>query len=136
MKGIICIIIIIGIASCAVQRKNPMLKEVEQQTAQKDSTEYELISFDSEFDTWYSLKSSPVLDRSNDYYISWNARYIQAWNFKSIQSRTATLFSQPLNIETNKDYGFQINKQLYYYFRFVETELKIQILDFKRHSFP
>ncbi|MCL3779824.1 hypothetical protein EMN47_05410 [Prolixibacteraceae bacterium JC049] len=136
MRGILFIIMVLVLGACAVQHKSPKLKTIEPQEEQKDSTEYELISFDSEFDSWYALKNSPVLEQSNEYYISWNERYIQAWNYRAMQSGTVSLFAHTLDIQPGKDYGYEVNKQLYFYFRFVETELKIQILDYKRHSFP
>ena len=90
-----------------------------------DSTEYELIVFDSGFETWYQMKPSPATDHSIQYYKNWNSQYVNEWNYRSGTSR---FFSSSINYDPNENYPLEIEHKLYYYFQYVEQELGIPIL--------
>lgn len=111
------------IAACNMQQ--PLHKAATPEIKPEDSTEYELIVFDSGFETWYLLKKSPVLDHSIEYYKNWNRQYVDEWNYRSGTSR---VFGSPINYDLNENYPIEIERKLYYYFQYVEAELNIPIL--------
>ena len=117
----------LSIAACNVQQ--PLHKAATPEIAPEDSAEYELIVFDPGFETWYMLKNSPALDHSIDYYKNWNYQYVQEWNHKSGTSRYSRLLGPPITYDPNENYPIEIEHKLYYYFQYVENELKIPILN-------
>lgn len=117
------LILLLIIAACSVQK--PLSKVSTPEIKPEDSTEYELVVFDPEFETWYLLKKSPPMDHSIDYYKNWNTQYVQAWNSSSGMSG---LLGSPINYDFKEKYPFEIEHKLYYYFQYVENELNIPIL--------
>lgn len=95
---------------------------------QEDSVEYELIVFDSGFETWYMLQNSPARYRSQQYYENWNQQYVSQWNYLATQPRRRSFFQSILGYEPGVDYGFELNHKLFYYFQYVEHVLRIPIL--------
>jgi hypothetical protein len=125
MKIVILVLSVI-IAGCTAQKT--VQKSTVPKINTKDSTSYELLVFDSGFDSWYTLKNSPALARSKAYYHDWNVRYVQAWNNKVMESHHSGTFSDLINYEFNVDYPYEIEHKLFYYFQYVEHELHIPIL--------
>ena len=95
---------------------------------QEDSVEYELIVFDTGFETWYMIQNSPARYRSQQYYENWNQQYVSAWNYLATQPRKRSFFEPIIGYEPGVDYGFELNHKLFYYFQYVEHVLGIQIL--------
>ena len=125
-KLLLPLIILITIAACSVQK--PIEKSSTAETATEDSTEYKMIVFDSGFETWYLMKDSPANTNNVEYYRNWNRQYVQAWNMKASSSRYGRFFASPINYDMQENYPIEIEKKLFYYFRYVEQELKIPIL--------
>jgi len=96
--------------------------------AASDSTEYELITFDTKFESWYIMHSSPAMFRSQTYYENWNRQYVSAWNFNAMQPSKSNFFEPIVGYEPEVDYGVEINHKLFYYFQYVENVLKIEIM--------
>lgn len=120
------ILLIIAVA-CSV--KQPQQKAVAPEiTSDADSTQYELIVFDTGFESWYLLKNSPAMARNIEYYRNWNRQYVTEWNLKSRTVRYARFFGEPINYDMWEEYPFEIEHKLFYYFQYVEKELKIPIL--------
>jgi hypothetical protein len=122
----LALILFIVTAGCASQ------KVVQKSTAPKISTEdsiqYELLVFDTGFESWYTLKNSPALSRSKGYYHDWNVRYVQGWNTKVMESHHSEIFSDLINYEFYVNYPYEIEHKLFYYFQYIEQELHISIL--------
>jgi hypothetical protein len=95
----------------------------------KDKTEYELEVIDPGFNNWFLTNWNLAEDRSYRFYDTWNDRYVQAWNFKATSPRYAGFFNQTISYDQNEDYGMEVSRKLYYYFKYVETELGIPILN-------
>lgn len=95
----------------------------------EDKTEYELEVLDPGFNTWYLTNWNLAKDRSYKYYDTWNDRYVQAWNFKATSPRYAGFFNSTINYDVNEDYGMEVSRKLFYYFKYVETQLGIPILN-------
>ena len=96
--------------------------------SEKEKTEYELIVFDPTFETWFMENFSPAKDHTNEYYQSWNAQYVSDWNYHYMAGHMRNVFENYIDYDNSVDYGINLNRELYYYFRYVETYLKVQIL--------
>jgi hypothetical protein len=95
----------------------------------EDKTEYEIEIIDSGFDTWFLTQWNPGKDHSYKFYDAWNDQYVQAWNYKATTSRYGRFFNSTINYDVSEDYGMEVSRKLYYYFKYVETQLNIPILN-------
>jgi hypothetical protein len=96
---------------------------------EEDKTEYEIEVLDPGFNTWFLTQWNPAKDRSYAYYDTWNDRYVQAWNYKATSSRYARFFTTTIDYDIKEDYGMEVNRTLFYYFKYVENVLNIPILN-------
>lgn len=116
------------IIACSSQKGIVKIEPGNDEVAVEDSVEYELIVFDTKFETWYIMHDNPSQYRSLPYYENWNQRYVAAWNYKASTMRRGTFFEPIVGYEPTVDYGFELNHKLFYYFQYVERELKIEIM--------
>jgi hypothetical protein len=123
----ILLTIILFIWACSAPKAVVESEKELPQTA-PDSVSYAMETFDAKFITWYDLHKSPETNRSKEYYEKWNRKYVKEWNHLSTQKDKNDFFVPIVGYDNTKDYGFQINHQLFYYFQYVENVLKIQIL--------
>jgi hypothetical protein len=97
-------------------------------TSSKDSTEYELIVLDPKFDSWLATQP-PANYYSQQYYENWNQRYVTEWNYRHDNPiRYGNFFETRIDYDPNTDYGLELNYKLYYYFRFIEDEYGIVLV--------
>jgi PBP1b-binding outer membrane lipoprotein LpoB len=132
MKKIVIIIGTILIISACVSTKNISDKESKNKESPKienDSTEYTLISFDFGFDSWFMRYKNNGDVRSIEYYKNWNSRYVRDWNSKTLSFSKGNFFNTSLNFDPEEIDDLDIQRQLFYYFQYVENELKIDIID-------
>jgi len=94
----------------------------------KDSTEYEITIIDSDFDRWYMMRFSPAMDRSNDYYRSMNGLGVINWNDYYTHNKYNQVIGSYINYTSSVDYGIEVNRRLYWYFRYVEENFRIRLL--------
>jgi hypothetical protein len=120
--------ILIFLAACTTNRKLSKIDIKDQESGMKDSVEYEIIIFDSGFETWFLTHSKPVWYHSVEYYESWNKQYVVAWNSKAMSPRYSKYFESTIDYDPNISYGLELNHKLFYYFMYVEKALKIDIL--------
>ncbi|TDO03830.1 DUF6146 family protein [Sunxiuqinia elliptica] len=126
MKTLKFAIFLILIAACASQQ-NIQIKATDTVDTE-DSVSYELIVLDPGFESWFLTYSKPSWYHSQQYYETWNEQYVNAWNYNSIWHRNARLLDGQIDYNPQIDYGLDINHKLFYYFQYVENELKIRIL--------
>lgn len=93
-----------------------------------DSTEYELLVFDPPFETWYAFNFNKSNDHSNSYYRGWNSQYVSGWNYHYSLGHKPRIFENYIDYDNSVDYGIEVNRKLYYYFRYVEIALKVAVL--------
>jgi len=93
-----------------------------------DSVSYAMETNDDKFKTWYDLHKNSETNRSQNYFESWNKKYVKEWNRLSSQKNKNEFFVPIIGFNRSKDLGFEVNHQLFYYFQYVENVLKIQIL--------
>ncbi len=115
-------------AACSGPKGIVKIEPDRNEMEQEDSVEYELIVFDTGFETWYRLQDSPSKYRSQQYYENWNLQYVSAWNYNASQSRRKSFFQPIYGYEPGMDYGFELNHKLFYYFQYVEHVLRIEIM--------
>ena len=126
MKYLFFILFVFSLAACATQQ-NVQIKELDPEE-EKDSVTYELIVLDPGFESWFISNSKPDWYHSQNYYESWNQRYVQAWNYHSFGTRYSQLLEGNINYDSQEDYGLEINHKLFYYFQYVVHVLKIPII--------
>jgi hypothetical protein len=129
MKRQVLLMIIMGtlLWACATQKGVVRVEKSDEITA-NDSLEYELVTFDGKFESWYIMQNVPSRFRSQEYYENWNHQYVNAWNYNSTQSGKNNFFEYIHGYDPTIDYGFELNHKLFYYFQYVENVLKIKIL--------
>lgn len=113
--------------SCSAPRGTIKVKTHAETTAEADSIEYDLETFDIKFESWYKTQNSPANHRAQSYYENWNRQYVSAWNAKSMTSGNS-FFEPIIGYYPGTDYGFELNHELFYYFQYVENVLKIKIM--------
>ena len=114
---------------CACSSQKDIVKIAPaKQVAVNDSTEYELLVFDPQFETWFQTNYSPAKDHSNEYYKSWNNQYVTDWNYHYMAGHFPRIYENYIDYDDSLNYGIDLNRKLYYYFRYVESYLKVPIL--------
>jgi len=131
MKNIIYwIAAVFLIASCSTQKNTVKIGEKDElEITANDSLEYDVETFDAKFETWYQLHDNPSQYRSEEYYESWNHRYVSAWNANAANPQKSWFFESIIGYDYTEDYGFELNHELFYYFQYVENVLGIQIIE-------
>lgn len=93
-----------------------------------DSIEYELVVIDPGYETF--LVTMPSSDfYSQQYYESWNLRYVQEWNYRhSLPMIFGDLYETYVDYDHFTNYGLELNYRLYNYFLFFEKKNKVKLL--------
>lgn len=93
-----------------------------------DSTEYEIAILDSDFDVWYLMNYSPSKDRTNDFYRTSNLIAVSNWNNYYLHGKYSRVIGNHIFYDNSIDYGIEVNRKLYWYFKFAETKSHIRLL--------
>jgi hypothetical protein len=94
----------------------------------QNEEEYELLVLDPGFENWFASTWNPAVDRTLQYYSFWNQRYVTEWNNRVIQPNSSQFFENMIQYDPSENYGIEVERKLYYYFRWVDTKLGIPIL--------
>jgi len=94
-----------------------------------DSTQYEIIIIDPEFDHWYLLNYSQSKDRTNEYYRSKNQFGVNNWNDYFLRNLYPNVIDSSIVYDFSVDYGIDVNRTLYWYFKYTEDKFKIRLLN-------
>ncbi|WP_291857938.1 DUF6146 family protein [Marinilabilia sp.] len=127
------VLLALCVNSCKTTKKTEVTNQKielikEDSTAKEDSTEYELIIMDSRFESWLATQP-PANYYSQQYYESWNHRYVTEWNNRHNNPlRYDGFYETHIDYDPNTDYGLELNYKLYYYFRFIEKEYGIVLV--------
>jgi len=127
-KGWMIGLLILLFGACHTSNRMLAVKDENLIDIKQDEEEYELLVLDPGFETWFQATWGPAKDRSLSYYKSWNQRYVIEWNYKARQPHTFDLFDNTIQYDPNINYGLPVERKLFYYFRWVETQLNIPIL--------
>jgi hypothetical protein len=93
-----------------------------------DSTEYEIIVMDPGFEHWYLLNFSQTKDFSNLYYQGKNHVGVSNWNGYFTSNRYPRTIDSSIDYDYSVDYGIEVNRKLYWYFKYIEDTFKIRLL--------
>jgi hypothetical protein len=127
MKKLILPLFILLVAwSCSPSQKTGTSDK--KTSVQIDSTEYEVIIIDPEFETWYLMNYSPSKDYSNEYYRSRNRIGILNWNDYFDGGRYHRVIENHIFYDPSVDYGIEVNRKLYWYFKYIEENYRIRLL--------
>ena len=131
MKTFIFIILLSMIFSLntSPQEKAKQTKNKAEITQVNDSLEYELLVFDAGFETYLAKLPYSKDFYSNDYYKSWNIRYVTEWNVRAMNPvKYGGMYENQLDFRSDIDYGFDLNFKLYHYFQFFEQENRVSLI--------
>ena len=121
--------VVLILAACSSPKGTVKIDNAgDEAVVENDSIQHEMETFDSKFETWYTLHDSPAKYRSETYYENWNQQYVSAWNNKAMNSQKSDFFEPIIGWDPTVDYEFDIDHELFYYFMYVENVLKIQIM--------
>nr|NQU89816.1 hypothetical protein [Bacteroidota bacterium] len=95
--------------------------------AKGDSTEYELLVFDTGFDNWFRTNSKPIWYHENEYYRSKNIQYVSNWNNRVIQQMHRPPYEYEIVYDPGTDYGPEVNWKLFWYFKYLEHSYNISL---------
>ncbi len=96
---------------------------------EEDSTKYELIVFDQGYETFLISQAKPKWYYTNNYYKSWNIRYVIEWNYRFRDPiKYGNFYETEIDYNPSEEYGIDLNYRLYQYFQFIEKELGIVLI--------
>jgi hypothetical protein len=121
-------IIALLIWGCSPVKKVSTTSTTLTQTSQ-DSTEYEILIIDLQFDQWYLLNYSPAKDYSKEYYRGKNLFAVANWNDYYRSGRYSRIIESSIDYRSNVDYGIEVDRKLYWYFKFIVSTYKIRLFD-------
>ncbi len=122
------LIMMIVITNCATT-KSSMADNSTSVSFENDSTGYDLIVLDPQFDTFIQVEARPINFYSNEYYQAWNVRYTNEWNSRhNNPSRYGTFYSTYIDYSPTIDYGIELNYKLYNYFLYIEKKYNIVLI--------
>jgi len=94
--------------------------------AADDSTEYDLIVFDSGFDYWLNSRSYSKSHYSNEYLRTANLQYVNEWNRRFLKGdRRIDSF---VEYDPLTKYDFNFNFKLFMYFKYFEETNRIKLI--------
>lgn len=94
--------------------------------AVSDSTEYDLIVFDSGFDYWLSTRSYSKSQYSNEYLRTSNLQYANEWNRRFFKGDRR--FDSLVEYDPFTKYDFNFNYKLFMYFKYFEETNRIKLI--------
>lgn len=128
MKKLLLFGIIIFATWSCTQQKQITQSPQPQATITEDDTEYNILIIDPDFDRWYMMRYSTSMDRSNEFYAGMNIRGAQNWNDFYNRGKYPQIIGSYLNYSPFIDYGLDVNRRLYWYFKYVEENFKVRLL--------
>lgn len=127
-SGFFMLLLMAIIVACGTGQKATNAGQRVEVIAQ-DSLEYQLIILDAKFETFLAMQPSAEF-YSQAYYESWNRQYVTEWNIRhSNPIRYGGFYQTEINYNPNIDYGLDLNYRLYNYFRFIEKEYGIRLIN-------
>ena len=128
MKKLLLFGIILFSAWSCTQQKGLTKSQRPQPSITEDNTEYNILIIDPGFDRWYMMRYSSSMDRSNEFYKSMNNIGAQNWNDFYNRGKYPKVIGSYLSYNPSIDYGLDVNRRLYWYFKYIEENFRIRIL--------
>jgi hypothetical protein len=127
MKPAFFLSIIVFVALACSTARNVSKTSAVVEPVGNDSTEYELIIIDNHFDQWYMLNYSETKDRTGEYYHSKNLVAVQNWNDYYRHGKYMEVIDSYINYQPQIDYGIEVNRKLFWYFKYVKEYYKVEL---------
>ena len=127
LTAILFMAMFIGFWSCKSTRETTTAEGVET-SVQIDSTDYDIIIMDNNFDRWCLTRFSQAQDRSNSYYRSMNNLAVSNWNHYYNTNRYNRVINNHIAYNPAVDYGIEVNRRLYWYFKYIEESYRVPLL--------
>ena len=112
--------------ACSPVREVSRTSAILTQSSQ-DSTEYEVIINDPDFDQWYIINYSPAKDYSDEYYRGKNLVAVVNWNEYYRTGKYSGFIECYLDYRPDIDYGIEVNRKLFWYFKYLQETFKIRL---------
>jgi hypothetical protein len=93
----------------------------------QDSTGYDILIIDPLFEQWYLINYSQAKDYSNEYYRSKNQIAVANWNDYYRTGQFPQVIDSYINYQPGIDYGIEVNRKLYWYFKYVKNNYRIRL---------
>lgn len=93
-----------------------------------DTVEYEISISEPGFHFWFLQYQSKGFYRSLSYYKYWNLRYVIDWNHRISWNNRGFETETNIYIDVNKINDLDIQHEIFYYFQYVEKEMKLKII--------
>jgi len=118
------LVLLSGMAAVAqeITEKKPVA-----QAGSSDSLSYELLIDDIYFDQWYLLNFDSAKDYTHEYYRYKNLTASQTWNDLYRAGQYRDVVDSWLNYLPETDYGMELDRRLYWYFRYVSSQYGIPL---------
>ena len=113
---------------CSSVKKASKTSPTLTQTSQ-DSTEYEILITDPQFDQWYVINYSPAKDRSKEYYRGENLAGVINWNLYYNTGKYSGIIESIIDYRPEVDYGIEVDRKLFWYLKYISDTYKIRLFD-------
>lgn len=93
-----------------------------------DELEYEVLIFDTGFNSWFLTNGKPRNFYSQEYLETRNQAWVIGWNIKARQGNP--LFEMQIDYQNNIDYGYEVNYMLFNYLTYFQLTNNIRLGSF------
>jgi hypothetical protein len=125
----IILLAVLTVFSCSSTKTVTVNKSEARLDVNADSTEYDIIVLDPDFESFLVTEAKPMNFYTDQYYRNWNILYTREWNNRcNNTARYGSFYSVPIDYSPNIDYGIELNYKLYNYFLFVEKRYKTHLV--------
>lgn len=95
--------------------------------AKIDTIGYEILIIETGYENWMLTNAKPKWFYTNDYYRNKNQFYVINWNNRVLETMHSMPFEETIEYNPNIDYGLDVNYQLYWYFKFIESKYNVNL---------
>jgi hypothetical protein len=93
-----------------------------------DTSQYDIIIVDLKFDQWYITNFNEAKDHTNDYYRTFDRIAVPRWNEYFREGKYESVIDCYIEYWPDIDYGLNVNRKLYWYFKYIESNYGIRLL--------
>ena len=138
-KILLCFVLLLGLLSCHFDRNivrkaktTDVTKPSDVVRIANDSLEYEVIIFDSGFNSWLVGNAKPRGFYSESYLENRNQTYVSEWNSRVMQPQRygSSLYEMRIDYDPNIHYGYEVNYLIYNYMVYFQIANKQQLAGF------
>ena len=124
----LCLLMMGLLHSCGTNYPQPSA-EKEMTFEENDEGEYEIIVFDSQYETFLATRAFPKEFYSESYYKNRNTFLVTEWNMRHNQPMRydPNLYEVSIDYNPQIDYGLDFEYRLYNFFMFVEWKYGVDL---------